>query len=269
MNTNFSFEAVQRHVRVGSLTRTLCLLLAVLLPGVVIGGGSQVAITRASLEQWVETKQLISKTRSDWQTDKETIGQSTQLYERELQSIAEQMSRVVTNRTQVDVERDQALAEQKELTDAMDKVRELVAVLESKVAGLSPAFPPPLKEKIAPLLQRLPVDPAVTKLAALERLQTVVGILNEVDKFNAAVSVVSEVQKSPSGAEVQVETIYVGLGQAYFVDKPGEYAGAGVPTAKGWEWTEHKELAGRIRDSLAMYQNAKPAVFIRLPVEIR
>ena len=32
--------------------------------------------TRSTLERWVETKQLISKTRSDWQTDKETIEQT-------------------------------------------------------------------------------------------------------------------------------------------------------------------------------------------------
>ena len=72
-------------------------------------GSSSLARTRTTLEQWVETRQLISKTRSDWQTDKETLEQTLQLYERELKSIEEQMSKVSTNNTQVDKER--ALAE--------------------------------------------------------------------------------------------------------------------------------------------------------------
>lgn len=225
--------------------------------------------TRATLEQWVQTRQLISQTKTDGQADKEMLEQSIQLFERELQNIAEQRSKVSTNRTQVDVEREQALAAQKELTEAADQVKLLATGLEQKLVALAAAFPPPLTEKIQPLLQRVPTDPATTKAGAVERLQNIVGILNEVDKFNAAISVVSEVQKSPAGAEVQVETIYVGLGQAYFVDKAGEYAGVGVPTAQGWKWQEQRELAGKIQDSLAMYKNAKPAAFVSLPVQIK
>ena len=177
-----------------------------------------VAETRSTLEKWVETRQLISKTRSDWQTDKETLDQTIQLYERELKSIDEQLSKVSTNSTQVDKERETALTEQRELNEALDKVNTLVVGLEKKIVQLAPSFPPPLTEKIQSLLKRIPADPATSRSSGLERLQNVVGIINEVDKFNAAVTVVSEVQKDPSGAEVQVETMYVGLGQAYFVD---------------------------------------------------
>jgi hypothetical protein len=96
-----------------------------------------------------------------------------------------------------------------------------------------------------------------------------VGLINEVDKFNAAVTVVSQVQKNPAGAEVQVETVYLGLAQAFFVDKAGEYAGVGVPGPDGWQWTPKPELAGRIQKSIAMYKNAAPAAFVSLPVTIR
>ncbi|MBE0540606.1 MAG: DUF3450 family protein [Verrucomicrobia bacterium] len=230
---------------------------------------SSVARARTTLEQWVQTRQLISRTRSDWQADKETLAQTTQLYERELRNIAEQMGRVSTNNAQVDLERDQALRQQNELTTAAETVKLLVTGLESRVKALAPSFPPVLNEKLQPLLQRLPADSAATRASGLERLQNIVGILNEVDKFNAAITVVSEVQKNPSGAEVQVETLYLGLAQGYFVDKAGEYAGVGRPTAQGWQWTEQKELAGRIQDSLAMYKNAKPAAFVSLPVRIQ
>jgi hypothetical protein len=119
------------------------------------------------------------------------------------------------------------------------------------------------------LIKRIPSDPATTKASGLERLQNVVGIVNEVDKFNAAVTVVSEVQKNPSDAEVQVETMYVGLAQAYFVDKAGDYAGVGLPSGQGWQWMPKNELAGKIQKSIAMYKNAAPADFVSLPVQIK
>ena len=36
--------------------------------------GTPLEATRSSLEKWLETRQLISKTRSDWQSDKEAPG---------------------------------------------------------------------------------------------------------------------------------------------------------------------------------------------------
>jgi hypothetical protein len=227
------------------------------------------ADTRTAIEKWVETRQLISQTRNDWQTDKETLEQTVALFERELKSLGDQMSNVSTNSAQVDKERALATKQQAELKAASDKVRELVGGLEQRVKELAASFPPPLADKVASLLKRIPEDPASTRASALERMQNVVGIINEVDKFNAAVTVVSEIQKNPSGAEVQVETMYVGLAQAYFVDKAGDYAGTGVPDKTGWKWTPNNELAGKIQKSIAMYKNAAPADFVSLPVEIK
>jgi hypothetical protein len=227
------------------------------------------AETRSTLEQWVQTRQLISKTRSDWDADKETLAQTTALYERELKSIAEQMSKVSTNNAQVEKERLTATAKQSELESAADKARSLVAGLEKRLQELAPSFPPPLAEKLSSSLARIPADPAKTKMSGLERMQNVVGIVNEVDKFNAAVTVVSEVQKNSSGAEVQVETLYLGLAQAYFVDKAGDYAGLGTPSATGWQWTPNNALAGKIQKTISMYKNATPADFVSLPVQIK
>jgi hypothetical protein len=225
--------------------------------------------TRSTLEQWVQTRQLISRTRSDWDADKETLAQTTALYERELKAIAEQMSKVSTNHAQVEKERLTATAQQKELEAAADQSRALVIGLEKRVQELAPGFPPPLAEKLSSALKRVPADPVNTKMSGVERIQNVVGILNEVDKFNAAITVVSEVQKNPSGAEVQVETLYLGLAQAYFVDKAGEYAGSGTPSATGWQWTPNNQLAGKIQKTIAMYKNAIPADFVSLPVQIK
>src|SRR5690349_1790092 len=64
--------------------------------------------TRSTLEKWVEARQLISKTRTDWQAAKETLQQNVQLFERELQAVQEQGSKLSTNNTQIEKERREA-----------------------------------------------------------------------------------------------------------------------------------------------------------------
>src|SRR5574338_540277 len=89
--------------------------------------------TRSTLEKWVETRQLISQTRADWQTDKETLEQTVALYERELQSIDEQLSKVATNNTQVAKEMAAAEALKKSSTEAIERSRQFAAEFEGKL----------------------------------------------------------------------------------------------------------------------------------------
>jgi hypothetical protein len=224
---------------------------------------------RTALEKWVETRQLIGKTESDWKENRETLRQTIQLLEQERSSIREQMTTVSTNSATAAKERVEAEISKEALTLGLDTIRGLVSGLETRLREMSAAFPPPLMERIQPVLQRIPADSVGTKLSASERVQTVVTLLNEIDKFNGAITVSSQVQKNPSGAEVQVDTLYLGLGQAYFVDKSGDYAGVGIPTAEGWTWDARPGLATRINQALAIYRNTRPAEFLSLPVQIR
>jgi hypothetical protein len=122
---------------------------------------------------------------------------------------------------------------------------------------------------LAPLLARLPADSANTKLADTERVQGLVGILNELDKFQNAVNLFSERRKKPNGEEVAVETVYIGLGAAYFVNDANDFAGLGAPGERGWEWTVQPELAPAVREAIRIYRNERTARFVALPAIIR
>jgi hypothetical protein len=106
-------------------------------------------------------------------------------------------------------------------------------------------------------------------MLSAERIQVIVGILNELDKFNNAVNVFSEKRKNPKGEEVSVQTLYVGLGAAYFVNDTADFAGVGSPGANGWEWTVRPELASAVQEAVKMYRNERTAHFVPLPVTIR
>lgn len=225
--------------------------------------------TRSTLEQWVQTRQLISKTRGDWQADKESLEQTVALYERELKSIDDQMAKVSTNNTQVAKEMAEAIALQKLSNETLGDARQFSTDFEARVKKLAAQLPTPLQDILKPLLAKLPADPANTKMLAAERVQALVGVLNELDKFNNAVNLFNEKRKNPAGDEVAVQTIYVGLGAAYFVNEAGDFAGTGTPGANGWEWTVKPEIASTVQEVVKIYRNERTARFVTLPVAVR
>ncbi len=225
--------------------------------------------TRATVEKWVEVRQQISRLRSDWEADRETLRQMGALLDRELAAVDEQISRLGTNSVQVETERVQAEESLGASNAQLDQVRAFAADFEGQIVRLVPRLPEPLGALLRPSLNRLPEDPANTKMTAAERIQVIVAILNEVDKFNNGLTIASEKRKNPQGEEVAVETVYVGLGIAYFVNENGDFAGVGSPSGEGWEWTPRPELASTVREVIRIYRNERPARFVSLPAIIR
>jgi hypothetical protein len=218
--------------------------------------------TRSTLEKWVETRQLISRTRADWQADKEVIGQTIDLLERELRALDEQFARLGTNSVQVEKERLQAEASLKASNDSLERTQQFAAAFEGQLSKLVSRLPAPLQEILKPSLNKLPADSAKTGTTAMVRLQTIVTILGEIDKFNNAVTIFSETRVNQKGEEVAVETVYVGLGAAYFVNDANDFAGAGFPGPTGWEWAVKPEWAASVREAIRIYRNERGARFV-------
>lgn len=223
---------------------------------------------RERVAQWVQTRQLISRVEADAVASKELLQRTRALHERELASLDDALSRVSTNSTQVSAERTKTEMELAASQAALDRAKEWVTGLERDVLAIKPLFPEPLLDQARPLLDRIPQRPEESKATVPERLQVVVALLNEVDKFQQTIAVVGGRRADGSGNEVSVETLYLGLGAAYFTDPTGRVAGMGTPGPEGWKWTLKPELGARIRDAIAVYRNAKPPEFVALPFRI-
>jgi hypothetical protein len=138
------------------------------------------------------------------------------------------------------------------------------------------ALPEPLVERVEPLSQRLPKtaeEAAASKLSLSERYMNVIGVLNDIAKWNREVTVATEVRTMTDGSQVQVAVIYVGLGQAWYAGGEGKdgkptVAGTGTSTATGWTWKPANELAADIDKVIAIYKNEQLATLVRLPVQI-
>jgi hypothetical protein len=206
--------------------------------------------------------------RADWEVEKQALEQGIALLEKEARLLDEQIAKAEATATQADRERQKLIEENEQLSSAAVVVRDVVEALEKRTLEVARQFPPPLRERIEPLFKRIPRAGAGSHLSLGERFQNVVGILSEVDKFNGSITVTSELRQIPSGENVQVKPIYLGLGAAYYVDKTGQTAGVGRPGPDGWTWTARNELAPQVTRAIYVYENAAAAVFVHLPVQV-
>ncbi|MEA3305567.1 MAG: DUF3450 family protein [Candidatus Omnitrophota bacterium] len=225
--------------------------------------------TRAALEKWVETRRIISQEKRDWAFGREMLTERIELVEREIESLKSKIREAEKNITETDKKRAGMVEENEKLKEASTALSSTVMTLEAHTGELLKRLPDPIRERVKPLSQRLPDNSDEAKLSLSERFQNIVGILNEINKFNRDITVTSEVHKLPDGTSAEVTAFYVGIGQAYYASSNGNAAGAGTASADGWIWTPANKAAAEILEAIAILKNEKAASFVQLPVEIQ
>lgn len=227
--------------------------------------------TRDAYSAWLKTETLISEEQRDWRLRLDEQDESIRLLERQIARLAEDTEEA---RAEIrDAEERTAKLESEEAA-----TREGLAVLEGRIVGLEgrlrellPRLPASLRELEAfTLLEgRLPAEDADSSLPLSQRYLTVIGLLNEVDKFQRDLHVVSQRHTLADGRQVSAETLYLGLSLAFYVTADGKHAGRGIPGPEGWAWLAADESAESIASALEILRGDSPAAFVSLPVDIR
>jgi hypothetical protein len=249
-------------------------LAAVLVSGVTIAesdattGAAAPDAARASLAKWVETQQLIAKEKQDWQQGKQILESRIEAVNGEIAALTDRLAESRRIAAEAHGKKAGEIAENGSLQKAGSELASWVAGLEACLRTLEARLPEPLLQRVKPLYDRMPTDPSATNVSLAERYQNVVGISNEVGKFNTDITMVTEVRTLSDGKPAEVRTVYVGLAQAYFVSPKGD-AGIGRPGASGWEWTVDREFAPQIEQAVEVLQNKAKPRFVSLPVKVQ
>ena len=94
--------------------------------------------------------------------------------------------------------------------------------------------------------------------------------LNTINKFDRSITVHEEIRTLGDGSQGEVESIYIGLGAAYYGTRSGDDAGYRQADSSGWQWISQPELSPAIADVIAIANNStQEARFIALPVELK
>lgn len=224
--------------------------------------------TRAALEKWVEIQRVISQEKRDLALAKEMLRERIQLVEREIENLRDKIAEAEASIAEANRKRDEIDRDNDALQQTIGSLLDTLVSLEVQTRRLVPRLPEPLRERVKPLSQRLPDASGETVLSVSERFQNVIGLLNEVNKFNQSITTVREIRALPDGTSAEVTAVYLGLGQASYSGANGRIAGVGVPSDQGWVWKPADHAAGAIAQVVAILNNEHVAAFVQVPVTL-
>jgi hypothetical protein len=229
----------------------------------------RIEATRDTLEKWVETRRLLSEEKRDWALAKDMLTSRAEILRGEVTEVDGRITEAEKSITDADRKAADLVAKNDALKLASSELAAMAATLETRTKDLVKRLPDPIREKLRPLTQRLPEDPTKSELPLSTRFQNIVGIVNEVNKFNRELTVTSEVRKLADGSSAEVTAVYLGLAQGYYVGGGGKLAGVGGATENGWTWTAANEYAPQIAKVVAILKNENPAEFVPVPLGIK
>ncbi|WP_309386579.1 DUF3450 family protein [Cerasicoccus frondis] len=233
------------------------------------GQQNPVADAKATMAKWVETRQIISEEKSDWEVEQEFLKSTSELLSAQAASLEEQVQELEDSTTESDKMRNELLIERANLQRADTAMVQKIAEMEADLLSLVQQFPEPLKKKLEPLIVRIPENPEEATLSLGQRLVNILGILGQAEKFNSTANFYGETRKV-GDQQIQVLTLYWGLGFAIYVDSQGKVAGFGTPGQDGWQWTEDNSIAGDAKRFMDMYEgNTDVIEFVQLPIQIK
>lgn len=233
-----------------------------------VAQASDIEATRLALSKWIETQQIISKEKREWQQGREILQARLELVKSEIAGLQHKIKQTESAVAETDKQKAAIQADTEQLKTAAGQLTEAVTGFEGEIRTLAKRLPEPLGTRLQPLYQRIPEDPAKTRVSVAERYQNVLGIMNEVNKAHNEINVHYEVRNLADGKPAEVKVLYVGLAQAYYVSARGE-AGIGRPLADGWHWEPANAVSRDVLLALEIMQGKHTPAFVPLPVKLQ
>jgi hypothetical protein len=231
--------------------------------------GASMDNARSLLQKWAETQRLIAAERSEWEQGKSVLQSRIQLLQVAIQENDKKMKEAREKLAEAKTKIAEAEAEKKQVKEASDALLEIAPKLEKGVRDLCELIPTAVKEKVKVLLDRMPKEGAEIKnITAAERMQNVLGILNELNKANTEIASLPEIHDIGGGKKAEVKAIYLGLGQGYYVNSAGDMAGRGTPAAGGWKWAAEPTIAKKMIEVLDVMKKTVAPKLVELPATI-
>lgn len=226
-------------------------------------GPSPADRAETTARRWMQTRKSIGAEEAQWEEQKQLFTDLVAVREKEIASLEEVTVAAAERVETVKKERAKLKAEETELREWRKAAENRIANLEEQLRPLAGLFPEPLRQKVEESLLRL--DEADPETALQDRYRDLVAILNAAAEFDGTITVQSELRDF-GGEEVEVDVFYLGLTQAWYVDREQRHAGVGLPGADGWSWRSEPGLAQKIRRMIEIQRKESSPGFVSLPL---
>lgn len=229
---------------------------------------------RNSVREWIETMREIQKEEDSWDKDREVLQGYKEGLQKEIEDLKEQIERAKTERDSAGKEDLEKVAKAEAYAKAKEALVAELKELEKGLLARLPLMPAALtaEPKVAQMIEEVKKDGALTgddaKQGLAKRLNNVLNLLSEVEKFQQAVHLRDELHKAPDGREYNMKVLYFGIAAAYAVNESGDFALVGKPADGGWTFSARNDLAPRIKELVGVTTGDIDAKFVTLPIDL-
>ena len=228
---------------------------------------SRLVDARAAVAQWVELEKNISRERLAWDEKKRLLEDMTAVAEAEIATIKEQLEDLSVAADESERRRIELVKKSDTHAGLSSSVKIALDSFEIRLKTLFPRLPKPLVDKLKMIMDRLPDDSTKTSLGIAARMQAVIAMITEIQRFDRVVTTGEELMNLSDGETREIYTIHFGLGASYFMTSDSAEGGVGIPAENGWQWESRPQLVSSIQRAIALASgNGVEAGFLSLPV---
>jgi hypothetical protein len=245
------------------------------------------------VSQWTQLEQQHSEIDNRWQETKPLLQQQLQLLKEERMQLQGSLEQHATASDEVEKERFDLLQQQTNMEVVQHLMEFELAKTSSVLLNMYKQLPPPLKEQwnadIALLAsakesadntntstQNDSFKQSANLLSSSEKLDKILNLLNQIEQFEQRVALhqttmqVMGIMAKPKMIEVQVDQVYLGLSQGWYLSKDEKYWGTGNSSLQGWKWKhQNSDIdVSQLRLTIQMLTDPVTAALVVLPVQL-
>ncbi len=213
-------------------------------------------------EEWILTRRLLSEEDAAWRAESATLTELNAIRSQEIAELDEFIDSAGARVEALDQQKSTYAEERNHLRKWRGEFEGDFAKLETEVTALLPRLPLPLRDKIEETVLR--IEASEPDRALQDRVRDVLIVLQAAKEFDEGFTVASDVREF-AGEKREIDILYLGLSQAWYVDASGAFSGYGLPGAEGWTWSEDRAIATQVRNAIEIQRGRSTAAFVELP----
>lgn len=229
---------------------------------------------RATVQKWTEVMRETQGAQERWKQDKQVLQDTKSSLEIEV----EQLKAEIKAAEERIAETDAASADKLALKQMHEKAREAfragLDAVEAEVSAVIPLLPAELAEN--PKMQvaieshrKFSASTEKESLSLNKRLDAMLTILAEAERFQQAIQVYGGRVRELSGEQRLLDVVYFGLALGYGVDQDGTIAFQLSPSPEGWvERKLEAEDALAVRELMNVAQKSGEVRLVDVPMTI-
>lgn len=230
-------------------------------------GQRQTDVLRALVRQLIDLQSEQVKENAAWQKQKSHLEALVFLHEKEAAALGKREAEAREAAEEAQAKRKETEQRIAAMDALLSQMRATIRDEASRLLSIFQKLPPLLKAPLSGSSARLrDVVKEDAKASVPERIRVLTAFAASLHSVLRSTHVGKRVFQLAGGTRREMDVLFLGGAQGYYVSPDGKRAGLLVRKAGEWSEVARDEIAGEVREAIAIVKKERPARLVRLPL---